>query len=416
MSSASDAASSPAAAAAAPPKQPQPRRERYKFVKVPSRLMSARCPDVVLQLVLQFLDTKSKLSAARASVRMRAMALTPFSWKDAELFTLNSSTRDFGTKILQRPLLRHAPICFRVIRGVILFEQHVLNIPQLHTLLARYCIPQECERILASPHVQHHLRVLQLPQNAPPELLLVLAATSSLPHLHTLSFTVGLKNITAQHVAALAAAPALTSVQMRAWRHTSYYDCPFEGLLALRQLKSLALHTVRLDQALLAVLRSSNLAATLQHLILADMLWQLPANNEAHEDADGVFDALVHLHSLALLGVSGVSLNMLLARPLPASLELLHVLLVTRFDVGGAEFDLRPATLRDVLRTTPRVHVHLLVDTTVADSYRDMSASGAALNHRTGFPDIHDLAAISPERVHIQAKNEVQLLSPDFAD
>jgi hypothetical protein len=415
MSSASNATPDQAAAAVAP----KQRRERYKFVKVPSRLMSARCPDVVLQLVLQFLDTKSKLSAARTSVRMRAMALTSFSWKDAELFTLNSSTRDFGTKILQHPLLRHAPICFRVVRGVILFEQHVLNIPQLHTLLARYCIPEECARMLASPHVQQrHLRVLHLPQNAPPELLVLAATSLSLPHLHTLSFTFGLKDITtAEHVAALAAAPSLTSVQMRAWRHTSYDDCPFEGLLALRQLKSLVLHTVRLDEALLAVLRSSNLAATLQHLILADMLWQLPPNNAAHEDA-GVFDALVHLRSLALLGMSGVSLNTLLARPLPPSLELLHVLLVTRFDVGGAEFDLHPATLRVVLQAAPKLHVHLLVDTTVADSYRDMSASGAAaaLNHRTGFPDIHDMAAISPERVHIQDKSMVQLMSPDFAD
>ena len=130
--------------------------------------------------MMQFLDTKSKLKAARCSRQLLQAADHPFAWQGPPVAVSSYENPDVGSRIHQS-LLRNAPITLRL--GSDLPTAEVAIITRLRELVIDYQGSIDFDpQLFALPSLQglQTLRVL----NSLPESALRLLPT--LPALHTL--------------------------------------------------------------------------------------------------------------------------------------------------------------------------------------------------------------------------------------
>lgn len=115
---------------------------------------------------MQFLDSNSRLKAARSSRIMRAAVDDPFAWRDAAAFSISASA-DNTIRRIGCSLLRHAPIALHVDGhwDSELLVAAVVTIPWLRELRLRAWLsirPQALNVMLVHPTLLQ-LRVLCLP-------------------------------------------------------------------------------------------------------------------------------------------------------------------------------------------------------------------------------------------------------------
>jgi len=322
--------------------------------------------------VLRFLDSASKLFAARCSLHLYRLAQAPFVWQGGAPGLVRSSQTDLVARLREHPLLRHAPIHLRVDREERPAEQ-VLSIPLLHTLSARGWDVEPCEAVLQSPRVQQ-LCELHLPLEASPSLLEFVA--TACPALTALSFDVGPMITDAKSIKALGAAPCLSNLRLFFLPFRSYSGV-LDGLRACSHLTSLSLHGAVLDAAMLAALHSPELTARLQHLTLVGLRIERQSRVLLSQSRAGVFGPLARLQSLTLGLTLDCSHDALLQR-LPSSLELLEieVYCIVTHD-GTYHFALESATLQAVLLTAPKLIVRMVVVDAVLQYYQSPRHGGA---------------------------------------
>ena len=143
VGAAADASSADSSATSQPPQQSagvQPLPEQIgKRPRLSCGLHSLA--DVELQLMLQFLDTDSKMKAARCSHQLLQAANTPFAWRSAPPFVLTAQSAADVERI-QTSLVHFAPIHLRCIG--LESQDCVTDIPYLVRSNAQRSICRSC--------------------------------------------------------------------------------------------------------------------------------------------------------------------------------------------------------------------------------------------------------------------------------
>ena len=222
-------------------------------------------PKVQLQLVLQFLDSESRVKAARCSRTMLIAVDDPFVWRyGGAVVRLRGPPPppSLGARILaalcRRPadpdrlessLLRRAPTALRIDSPEELARLDVAAVPRLRELLL-YCVcPDETVTDLLAHPALEELHTLRLQDAAPAS---ALQAAVALPLLHSLSVDC---RFTSVDFSPLRRAPALTALDVRLGGTRILTHISALGQLV--QLRSLRLRGRISAEFLLVDLRSS---------------------------------------------------------------------------------------------------------------------------------------------------------------
>jgi len=244
-----------------------------------------------MQLVLQFLDTKEKLTAARCSRRLLQAADHPFAWQGPSAGVSSYDQPQLGSLIGQS-LLRHAPITLRL--GSDLPAAEVAAIPRLSELiLSHRCSADVALELLALPS----LKGLQRLWPSCPLPLSTLQLLPSLPALRTLEFSFSLDDADCSWLPAMG---ALTDLDFTG---RTFQFIPLPLLDAMGRCTSLRL--LRLRDLLFDVDSFARLSpAPLRRLELCQV--HVTGEGLVTDDTRAAFSALDQLESLCLERVNGV--------------------------------------------------------------------------------------------------------------
>ena len=213
-----------APAAAEQPLTSEPDANQRQRVVSSSARVFDKLAAVEAQLVLQFLDTPSRLRAARCSRRLAHEVAQPFSWRGAS-FSVRSDVPGAAERIRASTLLRTVPVHLTLVMPDYQATGDVaetIAFPNIHSLdgSAMYRMHADAAAVtafwvdlLSRPELQH-LHSLTLPAMRRGEQQ-VMQAVARLSYLHTLRCN-GCDEEKADRFAPLASAPALTSLAVSA--------------------------------------------------------------------------------------------------------------------------------------------------------------------------------------------------------
>jgi hypothetical protein len=272
--------------------QPLPEQTRKKQRRSP-RFSSPldQLATVELQLMLQFLDTTSKLKAARCSRHLLQAADHPFAWQGPPVAVSSRGRQKLGS-LIRQSLLRHASIALTLDSRLTAAE--VAAIPRLRELDTFHCDSCDLPPMLLSLPSLQGLQTLRASFGMPLRALL-----PSLPALSKLECWV---TVGSSDWSWLAAVPALTDLSLA---------CSMGVPLPLRdaigecaQLQSLQLRSPTFPAGAFGRLCSTPALRQLRQLDLVN----LGAHGVRFTDDEyrAAFSCLAQLESLRLMSVNGV--------------------------------------------------------------------------------------------------------------
>jgi len=392
------------AAAAAGGVQPLPEQFRPKMARLSARQNCHldRLAVVELQLCLQYLDTTSKLRAARCSHRLLHAADHPFAWRAPPVPVSTFQRLHLGS-LIRHSLLRHAPIALTLNSDHPAAE--VAAIPRLPELIIPHgdsATSNIVLRLLAPP-LLHGLQMLRLSCRLP---LSTLQLLPTLPALHTLQCWVPEDS---EDWSWLPAMPALTDLDYtgRTFRPLPQSLLGAIGRCAL--LRSLRLRDPRFEAGSFARFCTTPAMRQLRYLELKKCVrieWQKTADTMQSDECDSPFIALVQLESLHLKEVARLD------RLLP---HLAHAPALRTLTIPCGVEDLRTVAsegathpsrdaLRQLLTAAPQLEVRLEVAATIEKWRKCFWYSGTTVSQRKQMDDQWSelqLAAAEMERVTI---------------
>ena len=252
-----------------------------------------RLATVELQLCLQYLNTTSKLKAARCCRRMLQAADHPFAWQGPPMAMSSRRRPQLGSHIRQS-LLRHAPIALMLVCKM--SAEEVAAIPRLQTLHIVYRISDDfAHQLLALPSLRG-LQTLQMPLDLPPSTLQLLPTLSA---LHTLKCWM---SDDSAYWSWLPAMPALTHLDVTCMvaQHVPH------AIGQCGQLQRLRLHSFTLKSSDLVRFCSAPSMRQLRRLELESV--QVQGARLTADECRAALGSLAALESLRLCWVYGVDL------------------------------------------------------------------------------------------------------------
>ena len=369
--------------AAAAPLQPpslsvQPLPEQFSQRKRPRRSARLAChldklAVVELQLFLQFLDTKSKLIAARCSRRLLHAASAPFAWRSTPPFTVEAPS-DADVERIGSSLLRFVPIHLRCdwLKSLqcLATVPHLVDLDLLNSARG-VAAAAEFSRLLQHPNLAR-LQLLRLDADTSSRLTVdTMVLIARLPQLRTFDAVVRGETSGAVLLQPLAAAPALTDLTVRREFAVKVGAALLAAVSGCAGLRNLSLHRLLFSTGLFLALCSSPNMHQLQHLELVGVSAG-SAHNGAGEppDADeyrAAFSALQQLQSLTLQEVWSVNTLLAYLHHVPAlRLLCIRCLPYPYPHTDTAYFPLPSrAALSALLTVSPRLEVQLCLAATL---------------------------------------------------
>ena len=269
--------------------------------------------NVELQLILQFLDTDSKLKAARCSRQLLQAASAPFAWKSAPPFVL--TTRSVAdVERVHTSLLRFAPVCLRCDEmeslPSVVAVPHLVGLDLLNSMAAAM-IATDLPQLLQQPGLER-LELLRLDSNVS-EFLTVdtMGLIARLPQLRSFDMVVPEGAADGAVLQPLTAAPALTDLAVTFLEWT----VPDAALLAVTGgcagLSRLSLRSPSFPGGAFLALCSLPNMSRLRHLEIADCFaeaeWVGNFGPAGADEYGAAFSALEQLQSLTLERVYGIN-------------------------------------------------------------------------------------------------------------
>jgi hypothetical protein len=358
----------------------QPLPEQFSQRKRPRRSARLAChldklAVVELQLVLQFLDAKSKLKAARCSRRLLQSVSAPFAWRATPAFFMECRSAE-DVKRTGTSLIRFAPIDLRCLGltslGALLTVPHLFGLDLLETGVAVFDgLPQ----LLRHPSLTRleWLWIEESLSSAEPSVE-IMRAVAALPQLRTLD--VSLQSAAGAVLQPLVHAPALTDFTIRRNEWTASEAALLRAVSQYAGLRRLGLCGVQFFRGSFRSFFTSLNMRRLQHLKLniclaaEDGMGAIVGNGDLiiAPDADeyrAAFSALEQLQSLTLESVFGISILLPHLHLAPA-LRLLSIRCEPhRCDTGDLHAPLpNRAVLSALLTAAPQLEVRLLMPAT----------------------------------------------------
>ena len=382
QSNESDAAPSVSAcrAAAGQPADAQPQLEQVSQPTESRQSCLCRTPRaleqlavVELQLMMQFLDTKGKLIAARCSRRLLQAADHAFAWQGSSAEVSSYDQPQLGS-LIRQSLLRHASITLTLKSRSDLPTAEVAAIPRLSELiLSHRCSADLALHLLQLPSLQglQTLRVATLfPESA-------LQLLPTLPAIHTLQCS-ELDDLA--DWSWLPAMPALTDLDLQRRDKGSLSLSLLDAIGRCARLRSLRLRRPRFNAGGFARLCLTPALRQLRHLTLDDV--STVDNTASEEFTAEALSALACLESLHLMAVPGVDWLLLHLAHAPALRTLTFVCTPDEPIMGLLYGSTHPSfrMLRWLLTAAPRLEVRLGIPASMdgwlgSDGYRRLAAT-----------------------------------------
>jgi hypothetical protein len=319
-----------------------------------------RLATVEVQLCLQFLDTNSKLKAARCSLQLLRAAGHPFAWQGPPVTVSSSYEKpDVGSRIRQS-LLRHAPIALNL--DFKLPAAEVAAIPRLRELIIRFGTADLALQLLALPS----LRGLQTLRVRCPLPLATLKLLPTRPALHTLDFW-AVAGSAGWDWDWLPAMPALTDLCVGLSHDKPLSPPLIDAIGQCTQLRSLQLGGPSFEAGNFARFCSTPALRQLRRLDMVH-LQEVDAGLTA-EDYRVVFSALAGLQSLRLDFVLRLDLLLPHLAHAPALRTLTCSCAAENPDLVGLIGSMHPGheALRQLLTAAPRLEVRLEMATSIGE-------------------------------------------------
>lgn len=266
---------------------------------------------VELQLVMQFLDTASRLVAARCSCRLRQATSAPLAWRAAPPFVVQVHSAADVMERVSSSLIRFAPIhlrcitiealdCVTAVRCLVGFE-----------LLLSPAVAADLPRMLRHLNLAQ-LQLLRLDDDASKLLSVdVIRLIARLPQLHTLDLAMPRSSAGAALLQSLTGIPALTDLTVRWPWLMRAAETHVDAISGCGGLRRLSLHKLHFPYGLFAALCSSPNLRRLHHLELVSMnIARSFMGDDEPPDPDeyrAAFGALEQLHSLSLEKIYGIN-------------------------------------------------------------------------------------------------------------
>ena len=378
----SESQSNPSATGQPPPSsagvQPLPEQfSRRKKLRRSARLACHldKLAVVELQLVMQFLDTKSKLKAARCCQRLLHAASGPFAWRDTPSFFVEIQS-PADVECVCSSLIRFAPIDLQCTGltslGGLLTVPHLWALDLMATGAAVF---DELPQLLRHPSMAR-LAWLWIEESmaSADQTVEIMRAVAALPQLRTLD--VSLQSAAGPTLQPLVHAPALTDLTIRRNEWTASEAALLNAISQCAGLRQLSLCGV---QFLRGSFRSFFTSVSMRRLWRLKLSICLAAGDDLEAivgngdliiapDADEyrvAFSALEHLQSLLLEAVWGINALLPHLHLAPALCVLSLRCEPENFGSDAADSALpRRAVLTALLAAAPKLEVRLLLPAT----------------------------------------------------